>query len=83
MGSRKPLSSPFRFVLVRGPVDTHAQAPLGLVYRARAHGELVWVLSLSPPAEGQGEPVPHHSAAGERDMGRWRRDAAICPYPVS
>lgn len=41
-------SSPFRFVLVRRPAEAHPRAPLGLVYRARWHGELVWVMSLSP-----------------------------------
>ncbi len=39
-----------RFVLIRGPTDAHPQAPLGLVYRARAHDEHVWVMSLAPEA---------------------------------
>jgi hypothetical protein len=43
-----PPSAPFRFVLLRAPDDTDPRAAAGVVYRARAHGEHVWVMSLTP-----------------------------------
>jgi hypothetical protein len=41
---------PFRFVLLRAPDDTDPRAAVGVVCRARAHGEHVWVMSLTPKA---------------------------------
>jgi hypothetical protein len=45
---RSAPSAPFRFVLLRAPDDTHPRAAAGVVYRARAHGEHMWVMSLTP-----------------------------------
>jgi hypothetical protein len=49
--------SRFRFVLLRGPADFNPQAPVGLVYRPRAHREHVWVMCMNPGA------ATHHLAA--------------------
>jgi hypothetical protein len=46
----KATSPHLGFVLLRGPTDAHPRAPIGLVYRARAHGEHMWVMSMHPGA---------------------------------
>ena len=52
-----PAQHRFRFVLLRGPSDALPGAPIGVVYRARAHGEQMWLMSMHPGAAN------HHRVA--------------------